>query len=83
MECNQSWNWNEVRSKAERCSEQDLQHTNNQRCEEPNISKEPNGQIIIDTEMIKEPMLGGKLNPNFVEFLMGYPMDWTKIEPTE
>ena len=22
MECNQSWNWNEVRSKAERCSEQ-------------------------------------------------------------
>ena len=26
---------------------------------------------------------GGRLNPNFVEFLMGYPMDWTKIEPTE
>ena len=26
---------------------------------------------------------GGKLNPNFVEFLMGYPMNWTKIEPTE
>jgi hypothetical protein len=26
---------------------------------------------------------GGKLNPTFVEFLMGYPMDWTKIEPTE
>ena len=23
MECNQSWNWNEVRSKTERCSEQD------------------------------------------------------------
>jgi len=23
MECNESWNWNEVRSKAERCSEQD------------------------------------------------------------
>jgi DNA (cytosine-5)-methyltransferase 1 len=22
MECNQSWNWNEIRSKAERCSEQ-------------------------------------------------------------
>jgi hypothetical protein len=35
--------------------------------------------------MIKEgmPKLGGKLNPTFVEFLMGYPMDWTKIEPTE
>ena len=26
---------------------------------------------------------GGKLNPHFVEFLMGYNMDWTKIEPTE
>jgi hypothetical protein len=26
---------------------------------------------------------GGKLNPNFVEFLMAYPTDWTKIEPTE
>ena len=26
---------------------------------------------------------GGKLNPHFVEFLMGYPMNWTKIEPTE
>ena len=27
--------------------------------------------------------VGGRLNPNFVEFLMGYPMNWTKIEPTE
>jgi DNA (cytosine-5)-methyltransferase 1 len=27
MECNQSWNWNEVRSKTERCSEQDKQQT--------------------------------------------------------
>ena len=26
---------------------------------------------------------GGKLNPEFVEFLMGYPHQWTKIEPTE
>jgi hypothetical protein len=26
---------------------------------------------------------GGKLNPNFVEFLMAYPMNWTKVEPTE
>ena len=26
---------------------------------------------------------GGKLNPNFVEFLMGFPMNWTKIEQTE
>jgi site-specific DNA-cytosine methylase len=26
---------------------------------------------------------GGKLNPNFVEFLMGYPLNWTKIDPAE
>jgi len=26
---------------------------------------------------------GGRLNPNFVEFLMGFPTNWTKIEPTE
>ena len=26
---------------------------------------------------------GGKLNPNFVEHLMAYPMNWTKIERTE
>jgi len=26
---------------------------------------------------------GGKLNPTFVEFLMGFPMDWTKIEQAE
>jgi hypothetical protein len=27
--------------------------------------------------------LGGKLSPHFVEFLMGYPTNWTKIDPTE
>jgi len=35
---------------------------------------------MIQQQKIK---LGGKLNPTFVEFLMGYPMNWTKIEPTE
>jgi len=30
-----------------------------------------------------EEKAGGKLNPNFVEFLMAYPTNWTKIEPTE
>jgi len=32
---------------------------------------------------LNKPKLGGKLNPNFVEFLMGYPMNWTKVDPTE
>lgn len=34
-------------------------------------------------QVLKNNKPGGKLNPNFVEFLMGYPMNWTKIEPTE
>ena len=33
--------------------------------------------------VLKNNKLGGKLNPNFVEFLMGYPINWTKIDPTE
>jgi len=26
---------------------------------------------------------GARLSPNFVEFLMGYPPNWTKLEPTD
>ena len=32
---------------------------------------------------LNRPKVGGKLNPHFLEFLMGYPMNWTKIEPIE
>jgi len=32
---------------------------------------------------LEKPKVGGKLNPNFVEFLMAYPTDWTKIDKTE
>jgi hypothetical protein len=32
---------------------------------------------------LDQEKLGGRLNPNFVEFLMGYPTNWTKIDPTE
>jgi hypothetical protein len=39
------------------------------------------GMKIAEEKKDNKP--GGKLNPNFVEFLMGYPMNWTKIEPTE
>jgi DNA-cytosine methyltransferase len=37
----------------------------------------------LPIKMMREAKPGGKLNPNFVEFLMGYPMNWTKIDPTE
>ena len=26
---------------------------------------------------------GGSLNPNWVEWLMGYPVGWTDLEPSE
>jgi hypothetical protein len=47
--------------------------------------KSQKNRTSIIGNMIKEgiPKPGGKLNPNFVEFLMGYPMNWTKIDPTE
>ena len=28
-------------------------------------------------------VIGGKLNPQFVEWMMGYPEDWTKVEKSE
>jgi hypothetical protein len=37
----------------------------------------------LPREVLKNNKVGGKLNPEFVEFLMGYPQQWTKIEPTE
>jgi len=39
--------------------------------------------ILSGTVMMKQKKVGGKLNPEFVEFLMGYPLNWTKVETTE
>ena len=33
--------------------------------------------------VLKDNKPGGRLNPTFVEFLMGFPKNWTKIDPTE
>ena len=38
-------------------------------------------QKMLSNSLLKKT--GGKLNPNFVEFLMGFPMDWTKVESEE
>jgi hypothetical protein len=47
--------------------------------------KSQTGKSTVVGHMLKNKQnkVGGKLNPHFVEFLMGYPMNWTKIEPTE
>lgn len=36
--------------------------------------------ILSGVVMMKQEKVGGKLNPDFVEFLMGYPLGWTEIE---
>ena len=41
------------------------------------------GAKLSDAMLYLEKKRGGKLNPNFVEFLMGYPSNFTKIEQTE
>ena len=41
------------------------------------------GAKLSDAMLHLEKKPGGKLNPTFVEFLMGFPMNWTKTEPTE
>ena len=43
----------------------------------------PSRDQSMPRTVLKNNKPGGKLNPTFVEFLMGFPMNWTKTEPTE
>jgi len=43
----------------------------------------PSRDKSVPRTVLKNNKPGGKLNPKFVEMLMAYPMNWTKIEPTE
>jgi hypothetical protein len=43
----------------------------------------PSRDKSVPRTVLKNNKPGGKLNPHFVEMLMAYPMNWTKIEPTE
>ena len=50
----------------------------------PNAKHKTFGAKLSDTMLyLEKPKTGGKLSANFTEYLMGYNMDWTKIEPTE
>ena len=49
----------------------------------PLTCKSPRRDKSVPSVALKDNIHGGKLNPNFVEFLMGYPTNWTKIEPIE
>ena len=50
----------------------------------PNAKHKTFGAKLSDAMLyLEKPKTGGKLSANFTEYLMGYNMDWTKIEPTE
>ena len=50
---------------------------------QPTWKKARDQATILPRQVLKNNTPGGKLNPNFVEFLMGFPENWTKIDPTE
>ena len=49
----------------------------------PITNKKRGVQIKLPHQVLANNKPGGKLNPTFVEFLMGFPMNWTKIEQAE
>jgi len=49
----------------------------------PPCTGKTRGDTLVNSLVREKKNLGGKLNPNFVEFLMGYNTDWTRIEQTE
>jgi hypothetical protein len=47
----------------------------------PNAKHKTFGAKLSDAMLfLEKPKTGGKLSPNFVEYLMAFPTDWTKIE---
>jgi len=49
----------------------------------PNAKHKTFGAKLSDAMLyLEKPKTGGKLNPNFVEYLMGFPTDWTRIDQT-
>ena len=40
-------------------------------------------QQRLPIQVLKNNKPGGRLNATFVEFLMGFPMNWTKLDPSE
>ena len=47
------------------------------------ISQKNRTSLVGDMIRMDKNKPGGKLNPTFVEFLMGFPMNWTKIDQIE
>ena len=41
------------------------------------------GKAISLAMDVQEPNVGGQLNPDWVEWLMGWPLGWTDLRPLE
>jgi hypothetical protein len=81
-------NWSEIWSYASRCNELEKQLYNTPTANDAKNLTFPKSQtdrtsVVGNLIQQKQSKPGGKLNPNFVEFLMGYPMNWTKIDQAE
>ena len=50
---------------------------------QPTWKKSRDEKTSLPRQVLKNNKPGGRLNPKFVEFLMGYPMGWTEIERKE
>jgi DNA (cytosine-5)-methyltransferase 1 len=77
----------EVRSEAQGCSSQTYPTPTAKDCKDAALTDRGKGNFESRDKYYQRDTMpskaGGRLNPNFVEFLMAYPQDWTKIEPTE
>ena len=54
----------------------------------PKLDQQYNGRIEVyvkDSDFAKfcDEKVGGKLNPTWVEWLMGWPLEWTDLKPLE
>ena len=84
-------NWNKVRSKTERCGKQATtrggMYPTPMARDYKDMGFKPTWKWRRDKSVpsvaLKDNVHGGKLNAQFMEFLMGYPTNWTKIEPIE
>jgi hypothetical protein len=47
--------------------------------------KDSGFQVMLPAfmKLYSKTKTGGRLNPTFCEALMGFPLNWTKIEPTD
>jgi hypothetical protein len=41
-----------------------------------NVSPRPGAMVLSET-------IGGRLNPQFVEWMMGFPLEWLNLKPSE